>query len=260
MSAVVGHRTSSDYSANDRLRVLKTCRVVADILGELTEHVTVVGGIVPTLLTLSQDDIEEQHVGSTDLDIAITLVADAGLKAEVISKLEDVGFEPASREDGGKNDSRWTHPDAKERVHIDIIPVAADGAGVTGRLSEVRFALSRRRRVRLGDAHELWVCAPGPYVLLKTAAFMDRTEPKDAYDLCFVLEHCSTDEIVHDLAPLMREPEAAELMAELKHLFIDEDAEGPQAVARFLGLVDDDVTLTEAVGLVLDLCAKVGIT
>jgi len=257
---VVGHKTSSDYSADDRLRVLKTCRVVAGILGELTEHVTVVGGIVPTLLTLSQDDIEEEHVGSTDLDIAITLVADAGLKAEVISKLEDVGFAPARREGGGTSESRWTHPDATERVHIDIIPVTADGVGATGRLSEVRFALSRRRRVRIGDALELWVCAPGPYVLLKTAAFMDRREPKDAYDLCFVLEHCSTDEIVHDLAPLMRQREAAELMEELSQLFTDEEAEGPQAVAAFLGLVDDDVTLTEAVGLVLNLCAKVGFT
>ncbi len=67
-------QTASDYSPADLLRVRQTCLYVfSQLPPHLMENITVVGGLVPSLLIDLLPALEDPHLGTADLDIGLAL-------------------------------------------------------------------------------------------------------------------------------------------------------------------------------------------
>jgi len=199
----------SGYTAEETELVRSACLTVAVTLGAYLDDVVVVGGLVPSLLIDTQhpeiSDVEGTHPGTNDLDLGLSLaLLDDQRYAEISTRLRSEGFGPDENEAGNQTVQRWRRSELKvdflmppapdqdparrvqnlepdfgalvtpglqlafdETVHVDI-----DGTTLTG---------EQARRT-------LPVCGPAAYVVLKTLAFSDRGEPKDAYDLIYVIQ------------------------------------------------------------------------
>lgn len=112
------------------------------------------------------------------------------------------------------------------------------------------------------------VCGPATFVVLKALAFSDRAEPKDAFDLVYVLRRwpLGIDDIVERLAwhAANNERVVKEALDHLVEDFADPETLGPKRVAEFEGEVGDDLDAiaADAHGYVDDLlkaCVRSGL-
>lgn len=171
--------TRSEYASDDLARVRATCLEVAWGLGDLMDAMTVVGGLAPYLLVPPERlPAGEEHVGTLDLDLGLTLATGAQLYDEVSAGLRRAGFAPEGSP--GEGGFRWRYPSSGEaQAWLDVIP---DGE-VDGRppwLPQIRFAFRRRQPVKLEGltlggkqvSKALWVC--------DAAAFSSRPSPSGA--------------------------------------------------------------------------------
>lgn len=67
---MVKGRTAAEYDSSFVRYVRETCLYVATKLGDMLDHVVVVGGLVPSLL-VDQPSAGEAHVGTADLDVGL---------------------------------------------------------------------------------------------------------------------------------------------------------------------------------------------
>ena len=275
--------TRDDYSPENLERVRRTCLYVATILGSVLDQVTIVGGLVPSLL-VSEEDLPpgfERHVGTMDLDLGLSLaLLDDELYATVSEQLRRSGFRPDVNENGNPTLQRWRTPDGMPKVTVDfLIPVSPQGeqpdrvkklerdfgALVTAGL---QLVARDRRKVSLEGTtltgararRELWVCGPGAYVVLKARAVHGREKDKDAYDLCYLLQCYADrpDEVAEVLRPLLDDADAREAMEWLTDDFADLDSLGPLRFARFLAGQRDEDLQTVAERAVQDLLQMIG--
>jgi len=172
--------------------------------------ICLVGGLVPLYLTPGNDYAQPQHIGSTDVDVALRLVVEAedeGAYSTLGTNLRRAGF---SRVDGSS--WRWSADVDGHAVVLELLGDAAAaapgtvfmpkvalpaGAGGVGLLCvrgvELAFRDSvavAREMVLLDGARssvEFQVANLAPFVALKADAYLDRRRPKDAYDLVYVL-------------------------------------------------------------------------
>lgn len=115
--------TADGYSDEQLALVRSTCLYVATKLGDLMDELVVAGGLVPSLL-VSRDAAEageEQHVGTLDLDIGLTvgLLGQERYRA-LTSRLRSAGFSQDVNEDGQPTRQRWKI-DGPERVTVDFL-------------------------------------------------------------------------------------------------------------------------------------------
>lgn len=96
--------------------------------------------------------------------------------------------------------------------------------------------------------------------MLKTLAFGNRGENKDAYDLYYVMKHFgrSLADVASRLTPLLATPEARQALEILNRDFRDPDGIGPRRVAEFLAGKPDEAIQADVVGLVVELVAACG--
>lgn len=204
-------RQRSGYSVEEFEQVKSACLTVAVTLGAYLDDVCIVGGLVPALLidtTRDADTEDDPHPGTNDLDVGLALaVLDDERYAEISARLRAEGFTPDTNAAGNQTVQRWRLGDLKVTVDF-LMPPASDqdervrvqnleadfGALITPGL---QLAFDERVDVEL-DGHTLHgepvrrtipVCGPAAFVVLKALAFGDRAEPKDAYDLVYVIRH-----------------------------------------------------------------------
>lgn len=203
-------RHRSGYGAEEFAQVRAACLTVAVTLGAYLDDVCIVGGLVPALLidTVRADTEDERHPGTNDLDIGLALaLLDNERYAEISARLRAEGFEPDTNDRGNPTVQRWRLGDLQVTVDF-LMPPALDqdptmrvqnlqpdfGALVTPGLE---LAFDERVEVEL-NGHTLKgerarrtvpVCGPAAFIVLKALAFGDRAEPKDAYDLVYVIRH-----------------------------------------------------------------------
>ena len=165
---------------------------------------------MPLYLVPGGDYAQPQHVGSTDVDVALRLVVEAedeGAYSTLATNLRRAGFD---RVDGSS--WRWS---ADVDGHVVVLEFLGDrtdvapgtifsprvrpsaGAGGVGLLCvrgvELAFRDSvaiDRELVLLDGARSnvtFQVANLSPFVALKADAYLDRRKPKDAYDLVYVL-------------------------------------------------------------------------
>lgn len=205
-------RHRSGYSAEEYEQVRAACLTVAVTLGAYLEDICIVGGLVPALLidAARGDDggDHERHPGTNDLDVGLALaLLDDERYAEISARLRAEGFEPDKNEAGNPAVQRWRlgtlevtvdflmppAPDQDERVRVQNLE-GDFGALITPGL---QLAFDERVDVELDGftlkgervSRTIPVCGPAALVVLKALAFGDRAEPKDAYDLVYVIRH-----------------------------------------------------------------------
>lgn len=276
-------QTASGYSKEESEQVKATCLTVAAILGDLMDDICVVGGIVPAMICEAEMDPaaldDGAHCGTTDLDVGLSLgLLDEERYKEIAARLRARGFRPDENEDGNKTRQRWRWHDLKVTVDF-LIPPPTDAPGREARLKSLErdfaalvvrplhLAFDERVTLRLeghnllGDAVErdIHFAGPAAMVAMKAFAYHLRWEPKDAYDLVFILSHWG--EGMADIAKRMarhteRWPQiVADALGFLRSDFGQRESPGPRDVSRFLtgGLDDDQVA--DAHGAVADLLA-----
>ena len=259
-----------------------TCLYVATKLGDFSDDLVVVGGLVPSLL-IEQNRLPEgaeAHVGTVDLDIGLAPALLTGKRyRDLTERLRRAGFSQDVNERGEPTRQRWAIQSG-ERVTIDFLiePTLPGDKGGSLRDIEGDFAafitpglhlaFQDREIVRLSGrtilgakaTRDVWVCGPGAYVVLKALAFVNRSETKDAYDLVYVLRNYGrgVSEVAEHLRPLLYDADAKKALGVLRDDFQDHDALGPIAVSSFQGTPDDDDIRADVVGLVGDLLRACG--
>jgi len=204
-------RHRSGYGAEEFELVKAACLTVAVTLGAHLEDVCIVGGLVPALLVdiRSDRDVEDDpHPGTNDLDVGLALaVLDDQRYAEISARLRAEGFEPDTNDDGNQTVQRWRLGDLKVTVDFLMPPLPGHDERVRVQNLEgdfgalitpgLQLAFDERINVEI-EGHTLHgervrrtipVCGPAAFVVLKALAFGDRAEPKDAYDLSYVIRH-----------------------------------------------------------------------
>lgn len=269
------------YNANSLELVRQLCLTVATFLGDLIENdLVIVGGLVPTLLIdqSSLSDQDEKHVGTTDLDLGLTLaMLDEKRYAELSERLRRNNFSPDSNEKGNPTLQRWRH--SKYSTLIDfLIPISSQnekpgtimklesdfGALVTVGLE---LAFIDRKVITLDGktldgakaTRKINVCGAGAFIVLKALAFRGRLEPKDAYDLFYVIRNYSggPEEIASKLKPIIQFESTRKALNFLREDFSKVESLGPREVANFIGETDNLDVMQDVVGFVTRLLTLV---
>ncbi|HKZ20356.1 MAG TPA: hypothetical protein VJQ57_09615 [Acidimicrobiia bacterium] len=102
--------TAEGYRSDQLALVRTTCLYVATKLGDLSNELVVVGGLVPSLL-IDQHDLPagaDAHAGTIDLDLGMTLaVLKGGRYRRLTEALRSVGFSPDTNSQGHPTFQRW---------------------------------------------------------------------------------------------------------------------------------------------------------
>jgi hypothetical protein len=250
---------ATDYKREDLELVRQTCLYVATKLGDLLDDLVVVGGLVPSLL-IPDESLpagEDVHIGTTDLDLCLSLaILDTKRYEDLSLRLNRADFKPDENEEGNPTLQRWKiTPSAGLKVTLDfLIPpsFAADKGGDLRHIQKdlaavitpgLRLAFQDKQKVSLKGVtllgekanRDIWVCGPGAFVVLKALAFDQRGENKDAYDLYFVIRNYGRgiDDVCRCLSPLLEEVETKKALAILNRDFLEPDGIGPSRVAQF---------------------------
>lgn len=176
------------------------------------DDLCIVGGLVPALLVdrrdEAHDEVSARHPGTVDLDVGLGLgLLDGHRYSEVSERLRREGFEPDTNENGNATLQRWRFGTLGATVDflLPAIPGGARGGRVHplesdfGALVAPGLELAFEERILIPcEGHTLRgerttrvipVCGPAAFVVLKALAFADRAEPKDAFDLVYVIRH-----------------------------------------------------------------------
>jgi len=200
----------SGYNQEETALVETICLTVVGALGAYLDDLCVVGGLVPTLLIdrkLEPEEVsEDSHPGTNDFDVGLSIaLLNEKRYAEVSARLRAEGFGPEKNKQG--NEVRQTWSLGGHGVTVDFLMAPPPGHDERDRLHDLEpdlaalvtqgLDLAFAERVDIPLAGEtvkreklertIPVCGPAAFVLLKALAFADRMEPKDAYDLTYVL-------------------------------------------------------------------------
>jgi hypothetical protein len=291
MAAPDKPRHRSGYSREETEQVEAACLTVAVTLGAFMDRLCIVGGLVPSLLIDREIGPDPEsgagHPGTNDLDVGLEIaLLDNEQYTEIGRRLRQEGFGPDRNEQDNPTPQRWKLGDLEVTVDFLLPPIPGAERGgsiqpLEGDLAALiapglQLASDEREEIKIaghtlkGEKVErtVPVCGPATFVVLKALAFSDRAEPKDAFDLAYVLRRWPGG--IADIAKrLTRHAEHNEHVVKeaLDHLardFADPESLGPQRVAEFEGDtgVDLDATAADAQGYIDDLltvCAQTGL-
>jgi hypothetical protein len=273
--------TAAEYSKVQTERVKATCLYVATVLEDYMKQSVIVGGLVPSLL-IDQNNLPEgadSHVGTTDLDIGLTLAIFSDKRYQAISdRLRSAGFSPDVNEQGNLTRQRWKI-EKIGKVTIDFLIPQVSNDDVAGGIRNIEkdfaavitpgleLAFKDRIEITLEGftlfaekaKREVYVCGAGAFVVLKALAFRERGENKDAYDLFYHIRNYGggVGDIAEALQPLLHEKETEKAIKILREDFTDSDSVGAVRVARFITGDPDDAIQAEVAGFarnLVDLC------
>ncbi len=269
--------TADGYNAGLAAEARRLCLYVATILGDLSNDIVVVGGLVPYLI-IDQDVVEVPHVGTRDLDLGLALaLLDEERYREVSARLRDRGFKAGTKSEGQVTRQTWILPESP--IAIDFLISRSESGPEPGRLQALEGDFAAIVTPALGLAFQdfievviddvtpneerarrsVKVCGPAAFVVMKAHAFRLRGENKDAYDLLYVLKHFG-DGTTHDVAarfkPIAHIVEARAALELLAEDFASPQHLGPVRSALFSPGRKDVTTQADAFGYVQEFLAK----
>ena len=166
--------TAVGYGPEFLERARQTCLHVATVIGDMTDEIVLVGGLVPSLI-VAQESLPsgaERHVGTTDVDVGLALgLLDEGRYQELSERLRRAGFGPDANEAGRRTRQRWVWRESRG-VSVDFLipPSAPEDQGGTIRDLEEDFAaliapwiaarVSRPNEGHLGRGDAPWASGP----------------------------------------------------------------------------------------------------
>ena len=220
------------------------------------------------------------HPGTNDLDVGLAIaLLDDEQYTEIGERLRREGFGPDRNGQGNLTPQRWKLDDLD--VTIDFLLPPIPGAEQGGRIQPLegdfaaliapglQLASDERQEIDIaghtlkGEKVERMVpvCGPATFVVLKAFAFGDRAEPKDAFDLVYVLRRWpgGISDIVERLERHAKRHRAVidDALGRLARDFADPETLGPRRVAEFEGEAGEDLdaVAADAHGYVDDLLA-----
>ena len=262
----------SDQYTLDCERVLVT---LLRGLGPWKDSVYLVGGLAPRYLVAARPPMVPAHAGTMDVDIVIDLqiLADTEAYHTLEENLKKMGFERAENEQKQKLSWRWqTHTehgalmvlellaDAPEIAGGKVQPLPTDGtiSALNIPHSSIVFDLYQVTEIQaemLGDngvaTEKVKHANLVSFTSLKSFAFDQRFERKDAHDLIYCIEHApeGLDAVAAEFRKELDGKHGAVINASLeilrKRFAQDEKTEGyrkdgPVSVAKFeLGESDE---------------------
>jgi predicted nucleotidyltransferase len=246
-------RNQEEYASR---QVEAARRVIVDVMQVLAAYqdcLVLVGGWVPELLI---EQSEEPHTGSIDVDLALDTehlqdgrYADM-LKALLATQRYDQGEKrfqfvtEVDLQDGevpvsvevdflAPRDARTRKGKSK---HIEGFQVLkADGCGAAF-LHPHTLSLEGQMVNGAVNTVSLQVASLPDFLIMKAFALNGRDKPKDAYDICFCLDHApgGVTSMAADWAPRrVQEPDVERAITILKKKFPSPDAFGPMQVVEF---------------------------
>jgi hypothetical protein len=198
-------------------QITRDCeRVLVTLLRNLGPHknsLVLIGGLTPRYLVPERPPIVPQHAGTLDLDVVIDLVVleDTEAYRTLEDNLKKIGFERGENEKGQKVNWRWKvrmedgtnivlelladHPDLRGG-RAQPLPNEGQISALNIPHSSIVFDLNDTAEVTAeliggnGQATETIRHANiVSFTCLKSIAYDDRQERKDAHDLVYCLEH-----------------------------------------------------------------------
>lgn len=245
-------QTREDYGPREVEAARRVLVDLGQVLGAFFEDsIVIVGGWVPALLI----EASEAHVGSIDVDLALDperLLE--GRYAEIIEIMEGTGRYKRSEKHQFKMRTTVDLGDGQQPVVVDVDflkpknkPKRGDGALLPGfrPLDAAGCAAAFRspHEIKLSgfmlsgatNAVQLRVASISDFLVMKAHALAGRDKPKDAYDICFCLDHAA--EGIESLAAEWRSRKAEKMVRDaIAHLRVKFDsltAFGPQQVVKF---------------------------
>ena len=201
-------RHRSGYTSEETELVRSACLTVAVTLGAYLDDVVIVGGLVPSLLVDTQraepGEVDATHPGTNDLDLGLSLaVLDDQRYTEISARLRAEHFKPDENAAGNPTVQQWRSGDLK----VDFLMPPAPGQDTNRRVQNLEpdFGALVTRGLELAfnecvkvpivgktlsgeeATRDVPVCGPGAFTVLKALAFADRSEPKDAFDLIYLI-------------------------------------------------------------------------
>lgn len=200
----------SDQYTKDCERVLVT---LLRGLGPWKESVYLVGGLTPRYLVAARPPAVPPHAGTMDVDIVIDLqiLADTDAYHTLEENLKKMGFERAENEQKQKLSWRWqTRTEHGALMILELLADAPDIAGgkvqplpTEGTISALNiphssivFDLHQITEIQVELLGENGVATEKirhanlvSFTCLKSFAFDQRNERKDAHDLIYCIEH-----------------------------------------------------------------------
>ena len=258
-------RQRDDYSPRQVGAARRVLVDLGQVLAAFEDCLVVVGGWVPDLL-LEQAD--EPHVGSIDVDLALDAdkLAD-GRYADLLKLLLDSGrYKPGAKpfqlvvevdlKDGAKPVEVEVEFLAPKEVKLKknrpkllegFRVLQADGCG-TAFHAPIRLEVSGRTVRGANNKVHLRIASLPDFLVMKAHALAGRDKPKDAYDLCYCLEHFPDG--MNALAAVWKnrrkEKDVARAVEILRDKFASVDAFGPGQVVEFQGSVDAETQAMQA--------------
>ncbi len=200
----------SDQYTVDCERVLVT---LLRGLGPWKDSVYLVGGLTPRYLVPARPPVVPAHAGTLDVDIVIDLqiLADTEAYHTLEDNLKRMGFERAENEAGKKLSWRWqTRTEHGALMVLELLADAPDIAGgkvqplpIEGTISALNiphssivfdlYQVTEIQAELLGDngvtTEKIKHATLVSFTYLKSLAFDQRFERKDAHDLIYCIEH-----------------------------------------------------------------------
>jgi hypothetical protein len=185
-------------------------------LGFTAEHAVLIGGIVPTLLVLDPGAGRPKHLGTTDLDLCLSIAlieGDTGEYERIEKSLRKADYEPTDQSfrwrrtkglglqveffcPAGPNrpagqlhrPTRDENPRAKQNLGSNLSAMALDAGAVVG---EDVVVVERELDLPEGGGRTRFsfrVTGLLAFLVAKISALTRRDKPKDAYDVVWLVE------------------------------------------------------------------------
>jgi len=255
---------SNDYTL-DCERVLVT---LLRGLGPWKGSIYLIGGLTPKYLVTARPPVVPPHAGTLDVDIVIDLqiLADTEAYHTLEDNLRKMGFERAENEKKQKLSWRWQT--RTEHGALMLLEFLADAPHIAGGnvqplpIEGAISALNIPHSSIVFDLHQVTeICAEllggngvatekikhanlVSFTCLKSFAFDQRFERKDAHDLIYCIEHApgGINAVVKAFCTELRSKHSAVVeaaLAILRRRFVDDEQtegyrkDGPVSVAKF---------------------------
>lgn len=256
---------AEDYSMELVEISLSVLVEVHRVLGSYRDALVLIGGWVPYFILEKYDDpdVDFQHVGSIDIDLAVDPgLFDQTAYATMARLLSDAGY-TLSEEEPFKWFRAVDNATTGEPVTIEVdflCPPRPSGQGWKRRYRELQRGLRAHTLRGCGIAFrhffpfaassvlpgggvaevEIKVAGVVSCLALKGLALADRLRPKDPYDIYTVCGYHrgGPSAVASLLRPHVSDPVLQEGLTAIQEKFRVADAEGPFAVADFMESID----------------------
>jgi len=206
---------------------------VCTLLAPFRDDAVLIGGWVPEIRF---PDAFPGHVGSIDVDFAMR--ASKARHAEVVALLAKHGFRP-----GAEPYQFLKNMDMDGKsfpVKLDLLTSPQHHAATFADTAQGPFpALGTElaftdNTVESVGAADVRVASIVPFVIMKAYAMLERTKPKDAYDLNFCLENYpgGIPALAAEFATFIDDPPVRAVLTKLAGKFRDEEDSGPRDVVE----------------------------